>query len=85
MNHISRTCYYCSVSCLLKPVGSFFVQHKVQEVIVLDRPTLTKKLRVLLSELAGRVAGRNKDDVTEALAIVLHSCLKSLLFSLAKP
>lgn len=38
--------------------------------MVLDRTALTKKLRVLLSELAGRVAGRNKDDVTEALAIV---------------
>nr|XP_024364857.1 stomatal closure-related actin-binding protein 1-like isoform X3 [Physcomitrium patens]PNR27578.1 hypothetical protein PHYPA_029730 [Physcomitrium patens] len=38
--------------------------------MVLDRTALTKKLRVLLSELAGRVAGRNKDDVTEALAII---------------
>jgi hypothetical protein len=45
-------------------------RHKVQEATVLDRPALMKKLRVLLSELAGRVAGRNKDDVTEALALV---------------
>jgi hypothetical protein len=46
------------------------VQHKVQEVVVLDRPALTKKLRNLLSEIALRVAGRNKDDATEALSIV---------------
>ena len=68
------------VICLLKAVGAYFVQHKVQEAMVLDRPALTKKLRVLLSELAGRVAGRNKDDVTEALVIVMHFCLVSLIF-----
>ncbi|XP_024378923.1 stomatal closure-related actin-binding protein 1 [Physcomitrium patens] len=45
-------------------------KHKVQDIMVMDRSALTKKLRVLLSELAGRVAGRNKEDVTEALAIV---------------
>lgn len=44
----------------------------MQEATVLDRPALMKKLRVLLGELAGRVAGRNKDDVTEALALVFH-------------
>jgi len=53
----------------------YFFQHKVQEATVMDRPALMKKLRVLLSELAGRVAGRNKEDVTEALALVLHFCL----------
>jgi predicted Zn-dependent protease with MMP-like domain len=57
----------------------------VQEAVVLDRPALTKKLRVLLSELAGRVAGRNKDDVMDALAIVQPFCLQFLLFSLVKP
>lgn len=49
--------------------------------MVMDRSALTKKLRVLLSELAGRVAGRNKEDVTEALAIVLPPCLEYLPFS----
>lgn len=52
--------------------------------MVLDRPALTKKLRVLLNELAGRVAGRNKDDVTEALAIVMHFCLNLCCFLWSK-
>lgn len=50
------------------------MQHKVQEVVVLDRHALTKKLRNLLSEIALRVAGRNKDDATEALSIVPPHC-----------
>lgn len=56
-------------------------QHKVQEAAVLDRPALMKKLRVLLGELSGRVAGRNKDDVTESLALVYTSSFYSLLFN----
>lgn len=50
------------------------MQHKVQEVVVLDRPALTKKLRTLLSEIALRVAGRNKDDAAEALSVVRPHC-----------
>lgn len=42
----------------------------MKEVALLDKPALMKKLRGLLGELAGRVAGRNKDDVSEALIAV---------------
>ncbi|KAH8953853.1 hypothetical protein BDL97_08G048800 [Sphagnum fallax] len=43
---------------------------KVQEVGLMELPAIMKQLRGLLGELAGRVAGRNKDDVTEALSLV---------------
>lgn len=42
----------------------------------MELPAIMKQLRGLLGELAGRVAGRNKDDVTEALSLVpLHTSL----------
>ena len=41
-----------------------------KEVAVLDKPALMKKLRGLLGDLLGRVAGRIKDDITEALITV---------------
>ncbi len=51
-------------------------QFKVQEVGLMELPAIMKQLRGLLGELAGRVAGRNKDDVTEALSLVpLHTSL----------
>lgn len=43
---------------------------KLKEVAQLDKPALLNKLRSLLSELAGRVAGRNKDDISDALIAV---------------
>lgn len=38
--------------------------------MTLDRAALIKRLRTLLGDLSMRVAGRNKDDVTESLSIV---------------
>ncbi|KAJ0977983.1 hypothetical protein J5N97_013457 [Dioscorea zingiberensis] len=43
---------------------------KWREVISLDRQVLLKKLRDLLESLRGRVAGRNRDDVDEAITMV---------------
>ena len=58
--------------------GCACLQQKVKEVALLDKPALMKKLRGLLSDLLGRVAGRNKDDVSEALIIV---CFSNVLLS----
>ena len=44
----------------------------------LDRHVLLKKLRDVLESLKGRVAGRNKDDVEEAISMV---CCPSLFLS----
>lgn len=46
------------------------MQQKAKEVALLDKPALIKKIRGLLGGLLGRVAGRNKDDITEALIAV---------------
>uniref|UniRef100_A0A1D1YK67 Stomatal closure-related actin-binding protein 1 n=1 Tax=Anthurium amnicola TaxID=1678845 RepID=A0A1D1YK67_9ARAE len=43
---------------------------KWREVASLDRHVLLKKLRDVLELLRGRVAGRNKDDVEEAISMV---------------
>ncbi len=46
-------------------------QNKLQDSMVsMDLPSVLKKLRTLLGGLAGRVAGRNKDDAAEALSLV---------------
>jgi hypothetical protein len=45
-------------------------ERRVKEVAILDKPALMKKLRTLLGDLSGRVAGRNKDDASEALIIL---------------
>lgn len=44
----------------------------------MDRHVLLKKLRDVLESLKGRVAGRNKDDVEEAISMV---CCPSLILS----
>ncbi|CAK9209451.1 unnamed protein product [Sphagnum troendelagicum] len=41
-----------------------------EEVVVTDRTTLTKKLQALLSELAGRLVGKQKDDAAEILSML---------------
>ncbi|KAL6009852.1 hypothetical protein ACLOJK_000283 [Asimina triloba] len=43
---------------------------KFREAASLDKHVLLKKLRDLLESLRGRVAGRNKDDVEEAISMV---------------
>jgi hypothetical protein len=47
----------------------------VKEAAMLDKPALMKKLRGLLGDLSGRVAGRNKDDINDALIAVCFSTL----------
>nr|KJB83611.1 hypothetical protein B456_013G254900 [Gossypium raimondii] len=43
---------------------------KLREAASLEKHVLLKKLRDALESLKGRVAGRNKDDVVEAIAMV---------------
>ncbi|ERM99102.1 stomatal closure-related actin-binding protein 1 isoform X1 [Amborella trichopoda] len=43
---------------------------KFRETASLDKQVLLKKLRDVLESLRGRVAGRNKDDVEEAISMV---------------
>lgn len=45
-------------------------QAKFREVVSFDKHVLLKKLRDVLESLRGRVAGRNKDDVEEAISMV---------------
>lgn len=46
------------------------VQARLREAASLERHVLLKKLRDALESLRGRVVGRNKDDVEEAIAMV---------------
>ncbi|KAJ6299334.1 hypothetical protein OIU76_020330 [Salix suchowensis] len=43
---------------------------RLREAVSLEKHVLLKKLRDALESLKGRVAGRNKDDVEEAIAMV---------------
>jgi len=52
--------------CIMAWLLFVCVQRRAKEVSLLDRPALLKKIRGLLDDLSGRVAGRNKDDVIEA-------------------
>lgn len=46
------------------------MQARLREAASLERHVLLKKLRDALESLRGRVVGRNKDDVEEAIAMV---------------
>lgn len=46
------------------------IQARLREAASLEKHVLLKKLRDALQSLKGRVAGRNKDDVAEAIAMV---------------
>lgn len=46
------------------------VQARLREAASLEKHVLLKNLRDALESLRGRVAGRNKDDVEEAIAMV---------------
>ena len=48
----------------------YWIQAKLREAASLEKHVLLKKLRDALESLKGRVAGRNKDDVEEAIAMV---------------
>lgn len=54
------------------------VQARLREAASLEKHVLLKKLRDALESLRGRVAGRNKDDVEEAIAMVSLRLLDSL-------
>lgn len=45
-------------------------QARLREAASLEKHVLLKKLRDALESLRGRVAGRNKDDVEESIAMV---------------
>lgn len=49
------------------------MQARLREAASLEKHVLLKKLRDALESLKGRVAGRNKDDVEEAIAMVSNS------------
>jgi len=55
------------------------MQAKLKEATSLEKHVLLKKLRDALESLRGRVAGRNKDDVEEAIAMVSLLLFYSLL------
>jgi hypothetical protein len=46
------------------------LQARLREAASLEKHVLLKKLRDALESLKGRVAGRNKDDVEEAISMV---------------
>lgn len=46
------------------------LQARLREAVSLEKHVILKKLRDALEALKGRVAGRNKDDVEEAIAMV---------------
>lgn len=46
------------------------IQARLREAASLEKHVLLKKLRDALESLKGRVAGRNKDDVEDAIAMV---------------
>ena len=48
----------------------FGLQARLREAASLEKHVLLKKLRDSLEALRGRVAGKNKDDVEEAIAMV---------------
>lgn len=60
------------MSSIVKLVASGF-QARLKEAVTLEKHVLLKKLRDTLEALRGRVAGSNKDDVEEAIAMVGYS------------
>ncbi|XP_077218920.1 plectin-like protein [Tasmannia lanceolata] len=54
----------------LAAAAKFSDEAKFREAASLDRHVILKKLRDVLEILRGRVAGRNKDDVEEAISMV---------------
>lgn len=53
------------------------VKARLREAASLEKHVLLKKLRDALESLKGRVAGRNKDDVEEAISMV--SCISCFI------
>lgn len=56
----------------------FLVQARLREAASLEKHVLLKNLRDALESLRGRVAGRNKDDVEEAIAMVSSMSYSSI-------
>lgn len=61
------------------------IQAKLREAASLEKHVLLKKLRDGLESLKGRVTGRNKDDVHEAISLVSSISYASMIISLAVP
>lgn len=56
----------------------YWIQARLREAASLEKHVLLKKLRDALESLKGCVAGRNKDDVEEAIAMVSVLCFAVL-------
>ncbi|XP_016678087.2 UDP-galactose/UDP-glucose transporter 2 isoform X2 [Gossypium hirsutum] len=56
----------------------YWIQARLREAASLEKHVLLKKLRDALESLKGRVVGRNKDDVEEAIAMVNVLCFAVL-------
>lgn len=52
----------------------------MKDAASLEKHVLLTKLRDALEALRGRVAGKNKDDVEEAIAMVSFMSFSALLF-----
>lgn len=52
----------------------------MKDAASLEKHVLLKKLRDALEALRGRVAGKNKDDVEEAIAMVSFMSFTGFLF-----
>jgi len=61
------------------------IQAKLREAASLEKNVLLKKIRDGLESLKGRVAGRNKDDVHEAISLVSSISNVCLIISHAVP
>lgn len=68
------------------PKYAIGIQDKRKEVASLEKHVLLKKLRDALESLRGRVTGKNKGDVEEAISMVsmirVDHCVCSLPLSL---
>lgn len=55
---------------MIKASSFYEEQAKLRDVACLEKHVLLKKLRDALESLRGRVVGKNKDDVEEAISMV---------------
>lgn len=62
--------YFSTIGGELVMLAIHAIQARLREAASLEKHVLLKKLRDALESLKGRVAGRNKDDVEDAIAMV---------------
>lgn len=73
---------FLKLKAIFSQVTFHMVQARLREAASLEKHVLLKNLRDALESLRGRVVGRNKDDVEEAIAMVsslLYSNINSVL------